>query len=318
MPPRVPLNWASLPSLFLLPAALRSLPCQSQQTRGIRSILGKKPLKASRFDIASKKPPKATSAGNALARKEYTIPHRTGVLATKKGMTAMFDPETGIRTPCTVLQLDRCQVISHKTRDIHGYWAVQIGTGVRAAKNITRPELGHYAKHGVSPKQKVMEFRVKGADGLPPVGVELKADWFKVGQYVDTQSKNRGFGFAGGMKKWGWKGQPASHGNSLAHRIMGSSGGSQGSGSRVHPGKRMAGRMGGINHTVQNLRVMQVDEENGIIAVKGCVSGPKYCIVKIQDSKKKPEQVAKLGLPSVSMLASIPEAGADVGEEARA
>lgn len=119
------------------------------------------------------------------------------MLATKKGMTAMYDPETGIRTPCTVLQLDRCQVISHKTRDIHGYWAVQVGTGMRAAKNITRPELGHYAKAGVSPKKQVMEFRVKGADGLPPVGVELKADWFKVGQYVDTQSKNRGFGFAG-------------------------------------------------------------------------------------------------------------------------
>jgi large subunit ribosomal protein L3 len=112
-------------------------------------------------------------------------------------MTAMYDTETGIRTPCTVLQLDRCQVISHKTRDQHGYWAVQVGCGSRNPKNITRPELGHYAKAEVSPKKKVVEFRVKGREGLAPVGVELKADWFVPGQFVDCKSKNRGFGFAG-------------------------------------------------------------------------------------------------------------------------
>ncbi|KAG9811628.1 hypothetical protein KCU68_g20556, partial [Aureobasidium melanogenum] len=104
----------------------------------------------------------------------------------------------------------------------------------------------------------------------------------------DARANCRGMGFAGGMKRWGFHGQPASHGQSLTHRVMGSSGASQGSGSRVLPGKKMPGNMGGQQVTVQNLRVLKVDAANGIVVVNGCVAGPKGALVKIQDALKKP------------------------------
>jgi large subunit ribosomal protein L3 len=179
-------------------------------------------------------------------------------------------------------------VISHKRRDQHTYWAVQVGCGIKEARNVTRPERGHFAAQGVPLKRHVAEFRVKNEDGLPEVGSIITADLFQEGQFVDVRAKTRGMGFAGGMKRWGWGGQPASHGTSLTHRAMGSAGGSQGSGSRVHPGKKMAGRMGGEQNTVQNLKVMKVDAANGIVVVHGCVPGPKYGIVKIQDAIKMP------------------------------
>lgn len=114
-----------------------------------------------------------------------------------------------------------------------------------------------------------MEFRVQDGTGLPAVGSWIGADWYQEGQFVDVRADCRGMGFAGGMKRHGWAGQPRSHGNSLAHRVMGSAGGSQGSGSRVIPGKNMPGRMGGQQVTVQNLKVLRVDKENGIVVVHG-------------------------------------------------
>lgn len=187
-----------------------------------------------------------------------------------------------------MLQLERNEVVALKTRPRHGYWAVQVGAGWKHPSNVTRPLLGHYAKAGVSPKRWVAEFRVKDEAGLVEVGEAIRAGWFKEGQFVDARSKSRGMGFEGGMKKHGWGGQPASHGNSLTHRAMGSSGGGQGSGSRVHPGKNMAGRMGAERVTIQNLKVLKVDEPNGLVVVNGCVGGPKGCIVQIQDAIKKP------------------------------
>lgn len=210
------------------------------------------------------------------------------MLAIKKGMTALYDPETGKRTPCTVLQFDRVQVVSHKTRAKNGYWAVQMGAGAKTSENTTRPLLGHFSGMGVSPKRFVAEFRVKNEEGLLKVGETVGPEWFLEGQFVDTRSDCRGMGWAGGMKRWGWSGQPASHGNSKTHRAMGSSGPSQGGGSRVHPGKRMPGRMGGNQVTVQNVKVLKVDSEKGLLVVNGCVAGPKGCIVKIQDAIKKP------------------------------
>lgn len=206
----------------------------------------------------------------------------------KKGMTAIYDPETGVRTPCTVLQVDRLQVVAHKTREKHGYFAVQMGSGWKHPSNVTRPVLGHFASAGVAPKRHLAEFRVKDQSGLLKVGESVGPEWFLEGQFVDTRSNCRGMGFAGGMKRYGFKGQPASHGNSRNHRTMGSSGPSQGGGSRVHPGKRMPGNMGGQQVTVQNIRVLKVDTEKGLIVVNGCVAGPKGCIVKVQDAIKKP------------------------------
>lgn len=200
----------------------------------------------------------------------------------------MYNPETGKRTACTVLQLDRVEVVAHKTREKNGYFAVQIGSGWKHPSNVTRPELGHFAGAGVSPKRFMAEFRVKDAKGLLPVGQNVGAEWFLEGQFVDARANCRGMGWAGGMKRWGFSGQPASHGNSKTHRAMGSSGASQGSGSRVHPGKKMAGRMGGQQVTVQNVKVLKIDAEKGIVVLNGCIAGPDGCIVQIQDAIKKP------------------------------
>lgn len=230
-------------------------------------------------------PALTTGPAAALERRESTTPLRTGVLAVKKGMTSVFIGKT--RVPCTVLQLDQVQVVANKTRDRHGYWAVQVGAGTRPARNVTSPMLGYYEAKGVAPKSELAEFHVRSHEGLLPVGVQLLPDWFQQGQYVDVRARSRGMGFAGGMKRHGFSGQPASHGNSKNHRTIGTTGPSQGSGSRVMPGKKMPGRMGNEWATVQNLKVLRVDNELGIVLVSGAVPGPTDCTVKLQDSKKR-------------------------------
>ncbi len=244
--------------------------------------------KPNRFNqVSSGIPAPTTGPAAALKRKERTTPLRTGVLAVKKGMTA-FMGRTGARIPCTVLQLEQVQTIANKTREKNGYWAVQVGFGERRPVAVTAPMLGYYEAKGIAPKQHLAEFRVRDASGLLPVGVQLQPDWYHVGQLVDVRSNSRGMGFAGGMKRHGFKGQGASHGNSLNHRTGGSLGGSQGSGSRVIPGKKMPGRMGNERTTLQNLPVLLVNNDLGIVVVKGGVAGPKGCIVRIQDAVKKP------------------------------
>lgn len=250
-----------------------------------------------RHNHAPNLPALTTGHDAALARKEKTTPLRTGVLAIKKGMTSVFVGKK--RVPATVLQLDQVQVVATKNRDKHGYWAVQVGLGQKEPRNVTRPQLGYYEAKGIYPKRHLAEFRVRNEDGLLPVGVQLQPDWFQKGQYVDVRSNSRGMGFAGGMKRWGFAGQEASHGNSLNHRTIGSAGGSQGSGSRVLPGKKMPGRMGNEQVTVQNLTVLEVDNELGIVVVSGPIAGPKGCVVKLQDAVKRkaptlPHREAKL------------------------
>ena len=227
-------------------------------------------------------------------------------------MTAVYDTQTGQRIPCTVLQLDRVQVVSHKTREKHGYFAVQVGSGWKHPSNMTKSLLGHFSSQGVSPKRHVYEFRVKDENGLLPVGELISADWFKEGQYVDARSTTKGKGFAGVMKRHGFGGQDRSHGVSLTHRSLGSSGPGQGGGSRVYPGKKMAGNMGNEQNTLQNLKVLKVDAENGIVVVNGMnpfaiyryvsikriiltwirssgsVSGSKGGMVRLHDAIKKP------------------------------
>ena len=272
MPSAAPrLGAISLPPPFLLPRSLLRRPINSTQKRclGIRSI-DRKP-KYSPYNVVPGVEPLHSTPAAAFKRKLLAdaLPLRTGALATKKGMTAIYDVESGTRIACTVLQLDRNQVVSHKTRKRHGYYAVCVGSGTINEKNVTKPMLGHYSVQGVSPKRHQKEFRVRGAEGLLPVGEEIRADWFLTGQYVDTRSNCKGKGFAGPMKRWGFKGQPRSHGHSLSHRSHGSVGPSQGGGSRVYPGKKMAGNMGGQRNTVQSLKVLQSDAANGIVVVHG-------------------------------------------------
>ncbi|KAJ2898730.1 putative 50s ribosomal protein l3 protein [Zalerion maritima] len=230
-------------------------------------------------------PELTTGPAAALKRKEQSTPWRAGVLAIKKGMSAVY--QHGNHIPCTVLQLEGCTVVANKTFEKHGYWAVQIGMGSKRPINVGSPLLGYYEAKGVRPMRHLAEFRVRNSDGLLPVGVEIWPDWFHKGQYVDTRSNSRGMGFAGGMKRHGFKGQGKSHGNSKNHRTMGSSGPGQGAGSRVHPGKKMPGRMGNERVTVQNLQVLGVHNELGTVLVKGAVAGPKGIVVKIQDAVKK-------------------------------
>ncbi|KAL1965154.1 hypothetical protein VTN77DRAFT_6067 [Rasamsonia byssochlamydoides] len=285
MPPKLPieLKWLSRP----IWAAQFSLSHTTKRQFGIRSL---NPPKPSRFNVGPDLPILKSTPAAAIERriKADTLPLRTGALAIKKGMTAIYDPETGKRTPCTVLQLDRVQVISHKTREKHGYYAVQVGCGWKHPRRMTKSLLGHFSANGVSPKRHVHEFRVRDASGLPAIGQIIGADWFQEGQYVDARSKTKGKGFAGVIKRHGFHGQDRSHGVSLTHRSIGSAGPSQGGGSRVYPGKKMPGNMGNEQNTVQNLKVLKVDPENGIVVVNGAVSGPKGCIVKIQDALKKP------------------------------
>ncbi|OTA57868.1 translation protein [Hypoxylon sp. EC38] len=232
-------------------------------------------------------PPPTTGPAAALKRKEQSTPLRTGILATKKGVSAMYNSK-GMRIPCTILQMDQVQVVAAKTRAKNGYWAVQVGCGQKEPGNVTAPQLGYFEAKGISPKRHLAEFKVRDEEGLLPVGVQLQPDWFKVGQFVDARSNSRGMGFAGGMKRHGFAGQEASHGNSKNHRTIGTSGPSQGGGSRVHPGKKMPGRMGGERVTIQNLRVLKVDNETGIVVVNGHVAGPKGCLVQLADAIKKP------------------------------
>lgn len=230
-------------------------------------------------------PALTTGPAAALKRREVTTPLRTGVLATKKGMTSMFVGK--VRVPCTVLQLDQVQVVANKTREKHGYFAVQVGFGSKNSHNVTSPLLGYYEAKGIAPKSELVEFKVRTEGGLLPVGAQLQPDWFKTGQYVDVRAKSRGMGFAGGMKRHGFAGQEASHGNSKNHRTIGTTGPSQGSGSRVMPGKKMPGRMGNQFVTVQNLKIMKVDNELGIVLVSGPIPGPKGRLVRLQDAKKR-------------------------------
>lgn len=286
---RLPKSWNQITLNLCFPH--RNFPFPFTSTRGIKygwnsgKHRGSNPLE---YNMGGDLPILEHSPQAALGRLEKTLPLRTGVLAKKKGMTALYDAETGLRTACTVLQMDRVQVVSHKTVEQHGYYAVQIGSGWKHPTNVTRPLLGHFARNEVCPKEFVCEFRVKDANGLLKIGEIIGPDWFLEGQFVDTRSNCRGMGFEGGMKRHNFKGQPASHGNSKTHRAIGSAGPSQGSGSRVLPGKRMPGRMGGQQVTIQNLKVLKTNPNNGVIVLAGCVAGPKGCYVQIQDAIKKP------------------------------
>jgi large subunit ribosomal protein L3 len=243
-----------------------SFPATKTQVRTIRAL---RPLpRLPRWPVPGM-PVLSASPAAALERKKVSLPLRTGLLAIKKEMTAYYDPVTAERIPCTILQLDRVQVVYHKTYNQHGYTACQVGLGGKASKNVTRPMLGHFAANGVAPKRHLVEFQVRDDSCLPPIGYPLRPDHFQEGQFVDARARCKGKGFQGGMKRWGFHGQDRSHGVSKTHRSMGSAGQSQGGGSRVLPGKKMAGNMGGQYVTMQNLKVLKVDVPNGLLVVNG-------------------------------------------------
>jgi large subunit ribosomal protein L3 len=219
---------------------------------------------------------------------------RTGVVAQKVGMTRVFT-DAGEHVPVTVLKLAGCQVLGHRTKDKNGYIALQLGAGSRKVKNVSKAERGNFAIAKVEPKHTIVEFRVSD-DAMIPVGAEITADHFVVGQFVDVTGTTIGKGFAGGMKRWNFGGLRASHGVSISHRSIGSTGGRQDPG-KTFKNKKMPGHMGVERVTTLNLKVVQTDVERGLILVEGAVPGAKGGWITVRDAVKKslPKDAPKPG-----------------------
>ena len=210
---------------------------------------------------------------------------RSGVIAKKVGMTRLF-LEDGKQVPVTVLQLDKLQVVAQRTPEKDGYTAVQLGAGTAKAKRTTQAMRGHFAAAKVEPKRKIAEFRV-APEAMINVGEEITADHYFEGQFVDVSGTSIGKGFAGAMKRHNFGGLRASHGVSISHRSHGSTGQCQDPG-KVFKGKKMAGHMGAVRVTTQNLQVVKTDADRGLIMIKGAVPGSKGGWVTIKDAVKKP------------------------------
>ena len=208
---------------------------------------------------------------------------RTGVIAKKMGMTRLFQAD-GRHVPVTVLQLEDVQVIARREMDRDGYTAVALGAGTAKAKNVNKPQRAIFGLAEVEPKAKVVEFRV-AEDALLDLGATVSADHFVAGQMVDIQGVTQGKGFAGGMKRWGFGGLRATHGVSVSHRSLGSTGQRQDPG-RVFKNKKMAGHMGAKNRTQQNLEIVRTDAARGLLFVKGSVPGSKGGWLTVKDSVK--------------------------------
>ena len=208
---------------------------------------------------------------------------RTGVIAKKMGMTRLFQDD-GRHVPVTVLSLETNQVVAQRTTDRDGYVAVQLGAGVAKRKNVAKPQIGHFGKAEVEPKARVVEFRV-AEDALVAVGAEIGADHFVAGQMVDVSGHTQGKGFQGGMKRHGFGGLRATHGVSVSHRSLGSTGQRQDPG-KVFKGKKMAGHMGDKQRTQQNLEIVSTDVERGLLFVKGSVPGHKGTWLTVKDAVK--------------------------------
>lgn len=209
---------------------------------------------------------------------------RSGVIAKKLGMTRVFS-ESGEHVPVTVLQLGQCQVVAHRTKDKNGYVALQLGSGVRRTNNMNKADRGYFGKAKVEPRRKLAEFRVS-EDSLIPVGAEITADHFVAGQFVDVCGISIGKGFAGGMKRWNFGGLRASHGVSVSHRSIGSTGGRQDPG-KTFKNKKMPGHMGVDRITTLNLKVVSTDVERGLLLIEGAVPGAKGGWITVRDAVKK-------------------------------
>lgn len=233
---------------------------------------------------------------------------RSGVIAQKLGMTRVFT-DAGEHVPVTVLKLDGCQVVAHRTKEANGYNAVQLGAGRAKVKNVSKAERGRFAIAKVEPKMKLAEFRV-GEESLLPVGAEITADHFMIGQFVDVTGTSTGKGFAGAMKRWNFSGLRATHGVSISHRSHGSTGGRQDPG-KTFKNKKMAGHMGAERVTTLNLRVVETDIARGLILVEGAVPGTAGSWIYVRDAVKKPlpEAAPKPGKFRMAEAASDGAAG---------
>lgn len=205
------------------------------------------------------------------------------LLGRKLGMTQVWD-ENGRLVPLTVVQVGTNVVTQIRTGEADGYSAVQVGFEDIDPRRVTKPMAGHFEKAGVSPKRHLAEFRTGDADSYE-LGQELAADTFEAGTLVDVSGNTKGKGFAGVMKRHGFHGGPASHGAHKIHRKPGSIGACATPG-RIFKGQRMAGRMGNVKRTVQNLKVQGVDTDKGLLLIKGAIPGPKNAVVMVRTAVK--------------------------------
>ena len=235
---------------------------------------------------------------------------RTGLLARKLGMTHLYDKD-GAQVPITLLRVDGCRVVGSRTQEKDGYCAVQLGAGARKPKRTNKALKGQFAKAGLQDaNQRVVEFRVDDAH-LLTVGDKLMPTHFADGQFVDATANSIGKGFAGAMKRHNFGGLRASHGVSISHRSHGSTGQRQDPG-KVFKGKKMAGHMGDRRVTIQNLQVVQVDDADGLIWLKGAVPGARGSWVLLRDAVKRPPAAQ----PAGESKDDAKEAAKDGGEEA--
>jgi large subunit ribosomal protein L3 len=207
-----------------------------------------------------------------------------GILGAKLGMTQVWD--NGRVVPVTVVQAGPCVVTQVRTADRDGYSAVQLGFGAVDPRKVNKPEGGHFAKAGVAPRRYLVELRTTDASEYE-LGQEVTVEAFEPGQLVDVTGKTKGKGFAGVMKRHGFHGLRASHGVERKHRSPGSIGACA-TPARVFRGTKMAGRMGGVRYTVQNLTVQAIDPENNVILIRGAVPGPKGAPVLLRTAAKAP------------------------------
>jgi large subunit ribosomal protein L3 len=193
-----------------------------------------------------------------------------GIVGRKCGMTRVFT-EDGVSIPVTVIEADANRITQVKTQETDGYTAIQVTTGSKKASRVNKAAAGHFKKAGVEAGRGLWEFRVDSTDELA-LGGEIKVDIFEAGQKVDVTGTSKGKGYAGTIKRWNFRGQDATHGNSISHRAPGSIGQNQTPG-RVFKGKKMSGHMGAEQVTTQTLEVVRVDAERNLLLIKGAVPG---------------------------------------------
>ncbi|PWV69972.1 50S ribosomal protein L3 [Halomonas sp. A11-A] len=207
-----------------------------------------------------------------------------GLVGKKAGMTRVFT-EDGASVPVTVIEVAPNRITRVKTVESDGYAAIQVTAGSRKAKHLTKAQAGQYAKAGVEAGRSLMEFRLATGEEAPEVGGELTVSLFEAGQKIDVTGTSKGKGFQGAIKRWNFRTQDNSHGNSLSHRAPGSIGMCQTPG-RVFKGKKMAGQMGNVRCTVQSLEVVRVDAERNLLLVKGAVPGATGSDVIVRSAVK--------------------------------
>jgi large subunit ribosomal protein L3 len=209
---------------------------------------------------------------------------RTGVIAIKLGMTRLFKDD-GTHVPVTVLHLDEVRVVAARTVETDGYSALQLGIGKAKPKNVSKPQKGHFAKAKVEPTRKLVEFRVAD-NAVLETGAVISPSHFSVGQFVDVAGVTKGKGFAGGMKRWNFAGLEASHGVSVSHRSLGSTGNRQDPG-KTFKNKKMPGHLGQERVTTLNLQVAGIDEARNLVLIRGAVPGSKGSYILLRDAIKK-------------------------------